>query len=67
MQLNECPQGCRRGYHAYISFNKPIDKGSIIKRCTLKLLQVPILATGLKYFHPQIDIDAILALHDIKL
>ena len=30
-----------------ISFNTPIDSGSIIKPCTLKLFQVPILAPGL--------------------
>ena len=38
-----------------ISFNTPIDSGSIIKPCTLKHFQVPILAPGLlvnmnKYF-----------------
>ena len=31
----------------FISFNPPIDSGSIIKPCTLKLFQVPILAPGL--------------------
>ena len=30
-----------------ISFNTPIDSGSIIKPCTLKHFQVPILAPGL--------------------
>ena len=30
-----------------ISFNRPIDSGSIIKPCTLKHFQVPILAPGL--------------------
>ena len=30
------------------SFNTPIDSGSIIKPCTLKLFQVPILAPGLR-------------------
>ena len=30
-----------------ISFNIPIDSGSIIKPCTLKHFQVPILAPGL--------------------
>ena len=30
-----------------ISFNTPIESGSIIKPCTLKLFQVPILALGL--------------------
>ena len=30
-----------------ISFNAPIDSGSIIKPCTLKHFQVPILAPGL--------------------
>ena len=34
-----------------ISFNEPIDSGSIIKPCTLKLFQVPILASGLKFVH----------------
>ena len=31
-----------------ISFNTPIDSGSIIKPCTLKHFQVPILAPGLQ-------------------
>ena len=34
-----------------ISFNTPIDSGLIIKPCTLKHFQVPILAPGLSWLH----------------
>ena len=33
-----------------ISFNTPIESGSIIKPCTLKHFQVPILAPGLYWY-----------------
>ena len=35
-----------------IPFNTPIDSGSIIKPCTLKHFQVPILAPGLRAYLP---------------
>ena len=37
-----------------ISFNTPIDSGSIIKPCTLKHFQVPILAPGLLGYSPKL-------------
>ena len=39
-----------------ISFNTPIDSGSIIKPCTLKHFQVPILAPGLEDSVPVLNL-----------
>ena len=47
MQIKKVPQRLPSWQLSYISFNTPIDLGSIIKSCTLKLLQVPVLAPGL--------------------